>query len=68
MASPGTEQIHVIVIAFIYLEYKQNSSTNQINHAGNTLQADSHEIVYPCLGQRGQKPCPDQRHIPVRAI
>ena len=42
----GIEKIHVIVIAFVYLEYKQNSSTNQINHACNTLQADSHEIVY----------------------
>ena len=45
-ASPGIEEIHVIVIAFVYLEYKQNSSTNQINHAGNTLQTDSPEIVY----------------------
>ena len=44
---PGIEEIHVIVIAFVYLEYKQNSSTNQINHAGNTLQTDSPEIVYP---------------------
>ena len=32
---PGIEEIHVIVIAFVYLEYKQNSSTNQINNAGN---------------------------------
>ena len=46
MASPGIEEIHDIVIALVYLEYKQNSSTNQINHAGNTLQADSDEIVY----------------------
>ena len=46
---PGIEEIHVIVIAFVYLKYKQNSSTNQINNAGNTLQTDSHEIVYPCL-------------------
>ena len=47
MASPGIEEIDVIVIAFVYLKYKQNSSTNQINHAGNTLQTDSPEIVYP---------------------
>ena len=32
---PGIELIHVI--AFFDLEYKQNSSTKQINHAGNTL-------------------------------
>ena len=47
MASPGIEEIDVVVIAFVYLKYKQNSSTNQINHAGNTLQTDSPEIVYP---------------------
>ena len=28
---------------------------NQINHAGNTLLTDSHEII-PCSGQTGQKP------------
>ena len=61
---PGIEEIHVIVIAFVYLKYKQNSSTNQINNAGNTLQTDSHEIVYPCLGQRGQKLCPGYQNIP----
>ena len=32
---PGIEEIHVIVIDFVCLEYKQNSSTNQINNAGN---------------------------------
>ena len=31
------EQIQVIVIAFVYLEYKQIHSANQINRAGNTL-------------------------------
>ena len=50
-----------------------------MNHVGNTLLKDSHElhslfrtdlheIIYlACLGQRGQKPYPVQRNIPVSA-
>ena len=37
---------------------------NQINRAGNTLLIDTQDYI-PCLGQRGQKPYPVQRHIPV---
>ena len=61
---PGVEEIRVIVIAFVYLKYKQNSPTNQINHAGNTLQTDPHKIGKPCLGQRRQKLCPGYQNIP----
>ena len=37
---------------------------NRINRAGNTLLTNAHEILYP-LGQRGDKPYPVQRRIPV---
>ena len=43
---PGIEEIHVIVITLVYLEYKKIHPANQINHAGDTLQADSDEIIY----------------------
>ena len=46
---------------FVLLEILLES---QINHAGNTLLTNTHEIIYP-LGQRGEKPYPVQRHIPV---
>ena len=55
------EQIHVIVIAFVHLWYKQNSSrkSNQLHRQ----LTDSHEIIYPGLGQRGQTPYTVQRRI-----
>ena len=37
-----TEQIHVIVIAFVYKLHLGN----QIDHAGNTVLTDAHEIIY----------------------
>ena len=57
------EQIHVIVIAFVYFQYKHFSSSNQINGAGNTLfkiRKDSLEIIYsPVRTERTKTtPCP----------
>ena len=48
------EQIRVKVIAFVYLEYTQNSSRQ---YSVDRLTQN----YIPCLGQRGQKPyipCP----------
>ena len=39
----------------------QTLELNQVISADNTLQTN----YIPCLEQRGQKPYPDQRHIPV---
>ena len=67
-----------MVLAFVYLEHKQ-ISLKQINQEiilvdySLCLQLG---LIYPvqdrlarnyipCLGQRGQKPYPDQRHIPI---
>ena len=38
----ATEQIHVIVIAFVY----EIHLGNQIDRAGNTILTDVHEIIY----------------------
>ena len=59
----AVEQIHFIVIAFVYFEYKQFSSSNEINGAGNTLfkiRKDSLEIVYSLFRTERTKtiPCP----------
>ena len=64
----GIEKIHVIVIAFVYLEYKQNSSSKSNKSCRWYSSGWLRRNYIPCLGQRGQKPCPDQRHIPVQAI
>ena len=55
-------RFHVIVIAFIYLEYKQISSTKS-NQSRRQYPVDRLTRNYiPCLGQRGQNPYPVQRH------
>ena len=41
----ATEQIYVMVIAFVYKIHLRN----QIDRAGNTISTDAHEIKY-CLG------------------
>ena len=59
----AVEQIHFIVIAFVYFEYKQFSSSNEINGAANTLfkiRKDSLEIIYSLFRTKRRKtiPCP----------
>ena len=44
------EQIHVIVISFVYLEYKQHLA-NQIIRAGNILLTHTKLYTPRCLGQ-----------------
>ena len=44
------EQIHFIVISFVYLEYKQHFA-NQIIRAGNILLTHTKLYTPPCLGQ-----------------
>ena len=51
----AVEQIYVMVIYFVYLEYKKISSTR-------SYQSCTQNYI-PCLGQRGQKPYPVQRNI-----
>ena len=64
---------HVIVTAFVYLEYKENSFSKSNQSCRLT---DSHEITYPVYdrltrnyipswGQRSQKPYPIHWHIHV---
>ena len=54
------EQVHVIVIASVYLEYK--ATQNVINCAGNTpfiIRTDSHELLlYTLFGTESTKPIP----------
>ena len=49
------EQIYVMAIDFVYLEYKKISSTR-------SYQSYSQNYI-PCSGQGGQKPYPVQRNI-----
>ena len=60
MAVVIMEQVHVIVIASVYLEYKANQ--NVINCAGNTLfmiRTDSHELLlYTLFRTVSAKPIP----------
>ena len=42
------KQIHFIVISFVYLEYKQNSSCKS-NHSCRQYPVDSHEVIYTTL-------------------
>ena len=52
------EQIHVIVIAFVNLEDKQNSSCKS-NQSCRKYPVDRLTQNYiPCLGHRGKKPYP----------
>ena len=51
----AVEKIYVMVIDFVYLEYKQISSTR-------LYQSRTQNYIL-CLRQRGQKPYPVQRHI-----
>ena len=59
---------HVVVIAFVYMEYteyKQISSTKS-DQSRRQYPVDRLTRNYvPCLGKRGQKPYPVQRHNPV---
>ena len=49
---------HVVVIAFVYMEYKQISSTKS-NQSRMQYPVDKLTRNYiPCLGKRGQKPYP----------
>ena len=40
------EQIHITVLALVYLKYKQNSSSESNQSAGKTLLTDSQEIIH----------------------
>ena len=58
--------LSLIVIAFVYLEYKQNSSREV---SWSIVQPGRPRRNYiPCLGQRGQNQCPGYRYISVWAI
>ena len=60
--------LHVIATAFVYLEYKQNSSSKS-NQSYRQYPVDSlTRNCIPCLVKGGKKSYPVQQYIPVKAI